>query len=84
MGTETALRDLGVGEDTLSREEKLSLDEQGYAVLGGMSSAGQAAAFRKRLEELAAQEGDQASVEAHQNKGVFRLADLLNKDPMFE
>jgi len=84
MDTETALRDLGVGEDTLSREERQSLDEQGYAVLSGMFSAGQAAAFSRRLEELAAQEGDQAGVEAHQEKGVIRLADLINKDPMFE
>lgn len=78
------LADLGVGEDTLSEAEKRSLDEQGYAVLKEMFTLAQAATFRLRLEELAAQEGEEAGKEAHQEKGVIRLADLINKDPMFE
>ncbi|MCC7264717.1 MAG: phytanoyl-CoA dioxygenase family protein [Candidatus Latescibacteria bacterium] len=84
MDTERALRDLGVHEDTLTGAEKASLDEQGFVVLGGMFSPAQAAAFRRRTEELAAQEGEEAGKEAQQEKGVIRLADLINKDPIFE
>ncbi|MBI3720988.1 MAG: phytanoyl-CoA dioxygenase family protein [Fimbriimonas ginsengisoli] len=84
MDMQTALRDLGVREDTLSEAEKKSLDEQGYVALKGMFSPAQGVAFRQRLEELAALEGEEAGVEAHQEKGVIRLADLINKDPMFE
>ncbi len=49
-----------------------------------MFTAEQAAAFRRRLEQLAAEEGEEAGKEAHQEKGVVRLADLINKDALFE
>lgn len=64
------LADLGVGEDTLSEAEKRSLDEQGDVVLKEMFTLAQAATFRLRLEELAAQEGEEAGKEAHQEKGL--------------
>jgi len=46
-------------------------------------SAGQLAAIRTRLAELLAAEGDQAGIEVHQEAGADRLADLVNKGPMF-
>ena len=64
---------------TLTEAEKAALDEQGYVVLGGMFSPAQAAAFRARIAELAAEEGAEAGKEAHQEKGVIRLADLPGK-----
>jgi hypothetical protein len=48
-----------------------------------MFTTAQAAAFRSRTEELAAQEGEEAGKEAQQDRGVIRLADLINKDPIF-
>lgn len=81
--TEAAIRELGAGAHTLSAAEKQSLDDLGYVVLRGMFDAVQTAAFRQRLAELAAEEGAEAGKEAHQEKGVIRLADLINKDPIF-
>ena len=40
--------------------------------------------MRVRLEELVAAEGDQAGIEVHQEAGTDRLADLINKGPVFE
>ena len=39
---------------------------------------------RTRVAELAAAEGDAAGREVHQEAGTDRLADLVNKDPVFE
>ena len=45
-----------------------------------MLSWRQVAAFRARLAELLASEGDRAGLEVHQEAGTDRLADLVNKD----
>ena len=84
MNMEQALRELGLRDDTLTNEEKVFLDQQGYLPLPGILSPEQVQTFRARLEELAAAEGDQAGLEVHQEQGTTRLADLVNKDPMFE
>jgi ectoine hydroxylase-related dioxygenase (phytanoyl-CoA dioxygenase family) len=83
MSMQDTLAELGVRDNTLTPEEKRSLDENGYVVLRNMFTREQAAAFIARLEELAEQEGDRGGLEAHQEEGTIRLADLINKDPMF-
>jgi ectoine hydroxylase-related dioxygenase (phytanoyl-CoA dioxygenase family) len=80
----TALRDLGVSPGQLSAAEKARLDEDGFLPLPGILSAGQLEVIRDRLAELTTAEGQQAGAEVHQEDGTDRLADLVNKDPVFQ
>jgi ectoine hydroxylase-related dioxygenase (phytanoyl-CoA dioxygenase family) len=80
----TALRALGVRPGQLTAAERTQLDEDGFLPLPGILSASQLRVIRQRLAELSAAEGDQAGLEVHQEKGTDRLADLVNKDPVFE
>ncbi len=79
----TALAELGVTEATLDAPASEALDRDGYAVLPGVLSGEQLDAIRTRLAELLVAEGDQAGLEVHQEAGTNRLADLVNKGPMF-
>lgn len=81
---EVALRELGVRDDTLTDDEKARLDRDGYLPLFGVLSAEDVDALNRRLTELIAAEGDRAGLEVHQETGTNRLADLVNKDPLFE
>ncbi|MFF0342265.1 phytanoyl-CoA dioxygenase family protein [Kribbella sp. NPDC004875] len=84
MDMATALRDLGVTDDVLTQEEKDQLDRDGFLPLEGILAPEEVAELNKRLAELTAAEGDRAGLEVHQEKGTDRLADLVNKDPIFE
>ena len=84
MNMQQALAELGVRDDSLSADEKAFLDQNGYLPLTNILSAAQVDAFRARLVELAAQEGEAAGLEVHQEAGTTRLSDLVNKDPIFE
>jgi ectoine hydroxylase-related dioxygenase (phytanoyl-CoA dioxygenase family) len=80
----TALAELGVTQATLAEGTRERLDRDGYAVLPGVLSEEQLDAIRTRLAELLVAEGDQAGLEVHQEAGTNRLADLVNKGPMFK
>ena len=80
----TALRELGACPQQLSAAQKARLDEDGFLPLPGILSAGQLQSIRARLAELHAAEGQGAGGEVHQEEGTDRLADLVNKDPVFE
>jgi ectoine hydroxylase-related dioxygenase (phytanoyl-CoA dioxygenase family) len=80
----TALRDLGVTDDVLTEAEKAQLDRDGFLPLEGILTPEDVSELNKRLAELTAAEGSQAGLEVHQEQGTDRLADLVNKDPMFE
>jgi ectoine hydroxylase-related dioxygenase (phytanoyl-CoA dioxygenase family) len=84
MDMATALRELGVHDDVLTQAEKDQLDRDGFLPLEGILSTDDVSAITKRLAELTAAEGDRAGLEVHQEKGTDRLADLVNKDPLFE
>jgi ectoine hydroxylase-related dioxygenase (phytanoyl-CoA dioxygenase family) len=84
MDMQQALNQVGVREDTLTAEERAFLDQQGYLPLPNILTAAQVTALRARLLELAQVEGEAAGLEVHQEAGTIRLADLVNKDPMFE
>jgi len=84
MDIKTALRDLGVSAGLLSMAEQARLDEDGFLPLPGILSDGQLRVIRRRLAELSAAEGDKAGTEVHQEDGTDRLADLVNKDPVFD
>jgi ectoine hydroxylase-related dioxygenase (phytanoyl-CoA dioxygenase family) len=84
MDMATALAELGVTPASLDPGTGERLDRDGYAPLPGVLSAAQVTAIRARLAELLAAEGDQAGIEVHQEAGADRLADLINKGPMFQ
>ncbi len=84
MDMTTALRDLEVAPDILTADERAQLDRKGYLPLAGMLGPAEVAAFADRLAELSAAEGEKAGLEVHQEAGTDRLANLVNKDPMFE
>ncbi|HTX01861.1 MAG TPA: phytanoyl-CoA dioxygenase family protein, partial [Acidimicrobiales bacterium] len=68
----------------LSGEERTMLDEQGYLPLPGALEAEAVAALVERFDELVEVEGDRAGLEAHQEAGTNRLANLVDKDPLFD
>jgi ectoine hydroxylase-related dioxygenase (phytanoyl-CoA dioxygenase family) len=80
----TALTELGVTSGDLTDKERARLDEDGFVPLEGMLDAGRLEAMRRRTAELTAAEGERAGLEVHQEAGTDRLADLVNKDPMFD
>ena len=84
MQLRDALTDLGVTGHTLSQAEKDQLDRDGYLPLPNILSAEQMARIHQRTDELIAIEGAEAGKEVHQEAGTIRLADLVNKDPIFE
>ena len=84
MDMATALAELGVTERTLDPATREQLDRDGYAPLYGVLADEQLTRIRTRIAELTAAEGDQAGREVHQEAGTDRLADLVNKDPVFE
>jgi ectoine hydroxylase-related dioxygenase (phytanoyl-CoA dioxygenase family) len=73
MTIEQALHELGVRDDTLTRQEKASLDERGYVFLHGMVTRGQAERMLAEMHAIFArerigQEGGQADCAQLQNK----------------
>jgi len=86
------LTKLGVTEDLLTKEEKIFLDENGYVSLGKVLNDEQVAAINKRIHEMMEEEGENAGFELMDSeyirhpkeKGADRLADLVNKDPIFD
>jgi ectoine hydroxylase-related dioxygenase (phytanoyl-CoA dioxygenase family) len=84
MDMTNALADLGVTANSIDDEARERLDRDGYVALPGVLSGQVLAAMRNRLAELLAAEGERAGLEVHQEAGTDRLADLVNKDPVFE
>jgi ectoine hydroxylase-related dioxygenase (phytanoyl-CoA dioxygenase family) len=84
MDMATALAELGVTAATVDAGISQRLDRDGYVALAAVLSDEQVQAVRARLAELLAAEGDQAGLEVHQEAGTDRLADLVNKGPMFQ
>jgi len=84
MNTQEALRALGVRDDTLTEEERAALDRDGFLPLPGILTAEQVARINTRIDQLLAEEGENAGKEVHQEAGTDRLSDLINKDPVFE
>lgn len=60
------------------------LDHDGFIVVPALLDPGLTAALARRFDELAAAEGDRAGAEQHQEPGCVRVADLVNKDPLFD
>lgn len=84
MNMQMALSAFGVNDATLSPGEKQQLDENGFLPLPSILSTAEAEALRIRYQELMREEGDEAGLEVHQEAGTERLANLVDKDPLFE
>jgi ectoine hydroxylase-related dioxygenase (phytanoyl-CoA dioxygenase family) len=83
--TKEALELLGTSDGLLSPEEARSLDEQGFVVFPSLLGQDVVERLRRRFEDLVAYEGAHAGKEVDTNEaGVRRLADLVNKGPVFE
>jgi ectoine hydroxylase-related dioxygenase (phytanoyl-CoA dioxygenase family) len=86
------LSQLGVKEDLITQEEKAFLDANGYLPLGPILSPEQLEAIRNRIQSLLEEEGERAGAELldspyirhPKEAGADRLADLVNKDPLFD
>ncbi len=83
MQIKEALRDLGVRDETLSREQKEQLNLDGYLHLKAVLSLEEVETLRIRQAEILAAEGERAGLEVHQERGTDRLSDLINKGEMF-
>jgi ectoine hydroxylase-related dioxygenase (phytanoyl-CoA dioxygenase family) len=67
----------------ISAEHARQLDERGYVCLPGFMPSGLRAELVARIEVLFAAEGEAAGSEFKQEPGARRLANLVDKDPLF-
>ena len=68
----------------LTDSAKRQLKEQGFLVLPEFLSEAETKAFRARVEELYAEEGNRSGSEFKQEPGARRLANAVNKGEIFE
>jgi ectoine hydroxylase-related dioxygenase (phytanoyl-CoA dioxygenase family) len=78
------LGSFGASPALLSDADRRALDEQGFLALPGLLDPATVEAVVRRFDELVETEGDQAGLEAHQEAGTARLANLVDKDPLFD
>src|SRR5262245_5257727 len=67
----------------ISADEAFQLDEIGFVVLPGFFSD-LLARLQSRIEEIFEEEGDRAGTEFKQEPGCRRLANLMDKDALFQ
>lgn len=68
---------------SLTEIERQALDTDGYVVLEDFMAPELLAGLRQRIDELFAEEGDQAGIEFKQEPGSRRLANLMDKGEIF-
>jgi ectoine hydroxylase-related dioxygenase (phytanoyl-CoA dioxygenase family) len=68
----------------LTEAERKSLDGAGYVVIENVLSTGLLEEVREQVEELYAQEGENAGAEFRKEAGSRRLANLVDKGEIFE
>ncbi len=68
----------------LSAESKQQLRDRGYLIFPALLSADEVARFNERVEELFAIEGDGAGGEFKTEPGARRIANAVDKGPLFE
>jgi hypothetical protein len=69
---------------TLSAEDRRRLDDEGYLILLGLMTDELLSSLRRRVEELFTAESEAAGAEFKQEPGCRRLANLLDKGPLFQ
>ncbi len=78
------LAGLGATRSTLTPRQREQLDERGYLPLPGALGPDALESLRARFDEIVRAEGDQAGIEVHQEQGTARLANLVEKDRLFD
>ena len=84
MSMDEVLRSLDVTEQTLSPQQRDELDKNGFTVFHNVIDPAWLEELRAAFEAITAAEGDAAGKEVGQMVGVRRLADLVNKGPVFD
>jgi hypothetical protein len=69
---------------TLTETGRRQLDEEGWLALPGLMSPQLLETLRRRVEQLFEQEGASAGSEFKMEPGARRLANLVNKGPIFQ
>lgn len=70
--------------ETITQQHRDELDELGFTLIENVIDPQWLEALRATFERLIEQEGDRAGREVSQNPGIRRLADLVNKGPVFD
>lgn len=78
------LTELGLPTSSLTPEQQLQLDEQGYTILPDVIAADRLARLRQAFDDIHEAEGEDAGSEVSKVQGVRRLADLVNKGDVFD
>jgi ectoine hydroxylase-related dioxygenase (phytanoyl-CoA dioxygenase family) len=79
-----ALSRLGVHRTDITAAEREHLDRDGFVILKGILTSDYTERCARRLDELIRLEGPLAGSEAGTEEGTVRLANLVDKDPVFE
>jgi len=82
--TEHVLAGLGATRSSLSRAQRQQLDEQGFLRVPEALTPATTAVLVARFDELVDVEAELAGIEVHQEQGAARLANLVDKDPLFD
>jgi ectoine hydroxylase-related dioxygenase (phytanoyl-CoA dioxygenase family) len=82
--TTTVLAGFGATRSTLTAEQQDQLDRQGYLPLPGAIGPEVLESLRTRFNEIVQTEGDRAGIEVGQETGAARLANLVDKDRLFD
>lgn len=82
--TTTVLAGFGATRSTLTPQQRAQLDEEGYLPLPGALAPDVLEQLRARFDEIVQQEGDRAGIEVSQESGAARLANLVDKDRLFD
>jgi len=75
---------LQASPDLITAADRQQLDEFGFLEIPDVVSEVQLTAIRGRLQEILAEEGDDAGKEVHQEAGTDRMANLVNKGAEFD
>lgn len=78
------LAELALEAYELPPDRRRQLDEEGFTVFEGVIAPDWLAGLRRAFDQIHAAEGAEAGKEVAQMEGVRRLADLVNKDPVFD
>lgn len=84
MYTRQALRELGVGPDTLTEAQKQQFDAQGFFIVENVLSADDCKTMCGEFERIHAEEADRGGHEVHVEPGARRISNIFNKTTAFD
>ena len=72
-------------QDLMTLDQHIAeIDRLGYTIFHGVADQPLLEQLRRRVDEIVLEEGDNAAREHHKEEGCHRLADLVNKDALFD